>query len=355
MRAPTDEQVEIQATCRDFLSRTSAPLRNDWTPGEVTERYGEFVKLGWPALAVPEANGGLGRSLPVIAAVCEELGRSLDPTPLVGTLAAAWSLAQEDGRHGSMLSMIESGGGVFTSSLASPPEQNLPILENASGSVSGTVRFVPTAFSSTHLVVATRDGDATTVCLVELGGERVKIREVRSADANRHFCEITLDSAEVVADSVLADGAAQRLFDVEVALRCAELVGLGRRALELSVAHASERCQFGRPIGSNQALQHRMADTLIDLESAGAAVAEAVSSIEDRSSRASIDVSIAKAWVGPVVSRACSDAIQIHGGMGFSWEYGLHQTVRRAKVAELLWGSTRWHRARVWDFASSNR
>ena len=138
------------------------------------------------------------------------------------------------------------------------------------------------------------------------------------------------------------------VFDLAVVLQCAESTGIARRLLEMTVTYAGQREQFGRPIGSFQAIKHRIADLLVEAEGCRVATREAADALDAGAGPGTEAVSIAKSWVGRAASFVASHALQIHGGIGFSWEHDLHLFLRRAKVNELLLGSPAWHDERLY-------
>jgi alkylation response protein AidB-like acyl-CoA dehydrogenase len=172
-------------------------------------------------------------------------------------------------------------------------------------------------------------------------------------DLTRRFSVVRFDQVVVPSDHVLDDGAAvaERAFQMATVLKSAENVGAADYLLGVTVNYAKERVQFGRPIGSFQAVKHRLADLLISLEAMRASVHYAALALTESFGDADEAVAVAGSYVSDAFSRMCGESLQIHGGIGFTWEHEVHLFVRRAKVDQVLYGDAGWHRGRLCDLA----
>ncbi|GAB2483369.1 acyl-CoA dehydrogenase family protein [Jatrophihabitans fulvus] len=352
MRLATDQEDALRDGSRDVLERstTSAHVRSliDSATGHDAEFWKRAVDLGWTALALPEQLGGLAGSLGDIAAVVEELGYAGQPGPLPQTLAVSYVARRagtDDPDVTALLDAVGTGTAIVSWGGVGPDSPHRVTMTN--GTLDGTVEFVPDAPSATHLAVPVRDDDGPdleVVVVVPLAD--AEVTHVATMDLTRRYGRVRLDG--LAAGPVRLPGAAAALlFEVAVVLQCAESTGIARRLLDMTVAYAKQREQFGRPIGSYQALKHRMADMLVETEGCRVAIREAVDALAGDPDDGHEAVSVAKSWVGRAASHVAGDALQIHGGIGFSWEHDLHLFLRRAKTNELLLGAPSWHDERI--------
>jgi alkylation response protein AidB-like acyl-CoA dehydrogenase len=368
VRLPGEQEQALRDACREVLSKHSTSTHIRIVAGSDRGFDPEFwdlaVQLGWTALAVPELLGGLGGTVGELSAVAEELGRSGQPSPLVQTLAVAYVLGRyaADDAVAALLHSVVDGAAVLTWAGVGPDSPApVEVVDGPGGSVlRGTVEFVPDAQCATHLALPVHRGDDIELVVVTLaagaGSPSATIAVVPTLDLTRRYARVVLDGVQLPADAVrLPAAAAALLFDVGVVLQCAESTGLTRRLLEMTITYAAQREQFGRPIGSFQAIKHRIADLLIEAEGCRVATREAADALDAGTSPGGESVSIAKSWVGRAASFVASHALQIHGGIGFSWEHDLHLFLRRAKVNELLLGSPAWHDERLYRSVLEDR
>jgi alkylation response protein AidB-like acyl-CoA dehydrogenase len=326
-------------------------------PDELWKRMAE---LGWIGLALPEAHGGAGLGLVELAVLLEEMGRVLAPVPFLSTvLLGAGAIAQggSEEQKRRLLPELARGRARATLALLEGEERwdaeavQLPLRrERGRLSLSGTKRFVPDAQVADWLVVAARDPSAQlALVLVDARASGVELRPTATVDGTRKLAELRLDDVAVAADALLPGGASAlaRVLDRARVGLCAEMLGGAERVLQMSVAYAKSREQFGRPIGSFQAIQHRCADMLVALESARSATWYAAWALETEAPDADVAAAIAKALLSEAGPRIAGDGIQIHGGLGFTWEQDLHLYYRRALVSARLFGDAAWNRERI--------
>jgi alkylation response protein AidB-like acyl-CoA dehydrogenase len=352
MQLPTSEQDELRATCREVLLRnaTSEHVRavSGSESGHDDGFWKQIAELGWLALTVPESSDGLGMGLVELAKLAEEFGYTLQPSPFLGSSLVTWLV----GRHGTeslrerLLPALVTGEAIATWGLEEPGGNGGVTVEN--DVAHGVRRFVPDAHTATHLLVdATLDG-RPVLALVNADAPGVRRKDQHTIDLTRRYATVEFNQTPV--DAIITSPTARaELLRAGVAVQCAESVGVARRLVEMVVAYASTRHQFDRPIGSFQAIKHRIADMHVQLEGAVAATEESAWAVEHRRSDSDVAVHVAKSWTGRAASAIASDALQLHGGIAFTWEHDLHLFLRRAKVNELLIGPPSWHDERLFD------
>jgi alkylation response protein AidB-like acyl-CoA dehydrogenase len=328
--------------------------------------WNRMVALGWPALTVPESAGGLGMGAVELAVVVEELGRAVAPGPFVPTVtqfaplvAEAGSPEQQQRFLGAIaageltgtLALVESSGDLDPARVTATAEQD------ATGFVLRGVKsmVVEAAAADEIAVIARRRGtdredgvSAFVVPRVEIG-----VEPVEALDASRPLARLTLDGVRVDADRVLgAPGPAtaaaiRRALEVAVTALAVETVGTAQAIFDVTLDYAKQREQFGVPIGSFQAIKHKFADMLVALERARATSYFAALTIAEDDERRSLAASMAKAAAGDCAALLAKEGIQIHGGIGYTWEHDMHIYVRRVKSNATLFGNAAQHRARV--------
>ena len=320
-----DEQQEIQRTAHEFLSARFPPekvreLAESRTYDE--GQWSEICGLGWPGIAIDEAHGGQGLGMVELVILCEELGYACAPTPFLSNAAAG-------------LLILAAGTG-------EQREGWLPGI--ASGEARGAAAFtadeaaiVPDAEGAVVIVLPEGDGAA----LVQASDAKVEPLEL--IDSTRSYARASTES-----EGTLPGDLDVGLDRVVVAV-AAELTGLAQRAMEMAVDYAKEREQFGRPIGSYQAVSHRCAQMLLDTEEARSLTYYAAWAADAEPESLPLAASMAKARASDAAWRVTASALQVLGGIGFTWEHDLHFLLKRAKVTGELMGTTRQHRERVAD------
>ena len=351
MRLPDEEQQALREACREVLGEhsTSAAVRRvaESLTGHDEQLWKLTAELGWTALAVPEEAGGLGGSACDVAIVAEEYGRVVQPSLLSQTQAVAWVA----GRHAApraLLDGIASGTVIASWALGEPGSADVVSLDRSPGA-GGTLRldghrdYVPDGQCATHVVL--RAGES--LMAVPLSADGVSVRPMSTMDITRRYSRVTFAGVQAEPDWLVGGAdAVTDLFGIGVVVQCAESSGLAARLLDMTVTYAGQRTQFGQPIGAFQAIKHRIADMLIEVEGCRVATREAAEAL-DAGTGVAEAMSIAKSWVGRAASYVASHSLQIHGGIGFSWEHDLHLYLRRAKVNELLLGTPTWHEERL--------
>lgn len=362
----TEFRASLRETARGFLGRSAAPAAvRGWIEAdeEPAELAAEVAELGWFGVEVPEEHGGLGAGFGELAILLEEMGRNLLPAGF----AASAVLGVGGLRHGSAeqreewLPALAAGERTVTAALTGPdgvPGELGVRAEPVAGgwSLSGGCGFVPALVGlgpEDGILVAAREGEAGApeLFLVRAGAAGVNREPQPTYDRSRRLGRLELDRVAVGAADRLGepgDGAAilAELGDRAALALAADGVGGAERALELTVEHLSTRHQFGRPIGSFQALKHRCADMLLALEGSRGACAHAAD-LDLTAGAAAGPVSVAKSFAGDAYVHVAAEAVQLHGGIGYTWEHDLHMHLKRARLNQALAGDSAWHRERL--------
>jgi alkylation response protein AidB-like acyl-CoA dehydrogenase len=294
--------------------------------------------MGLAGLLVPEAQGGAGAQWRAAAVVVEELGRAVAPVPFFSSAVVATTALGAAGEP-ELLGRLASGE--LTAALAVPYGLwSAPRLLSVSyGLVNGTVRGVADALGAGLLLVPAEDG------LYAVDGAAVRRTRVVSLDETRPLCD--LEFADAPARLVASLEAVPCALRSAATLVAAEQVGLASWCLDTTVSYLKERYQFGRPVGSFQALKHRLADLWVELTQARAVVGYAVADLASGGDDASVAASLAKIVGSEVAVRAAEECVQMHGGIGFTWEHPAHLYLKRAKATAVAFGSPDRHRARL--------
>jgi alkylation response protein AidB-like acyl-CoA dehydrogenase len=354
----TPDQERLRQAVRDVLAAESPPevARRVVETGEpAVEPWASAVRLGWPGIAVAEADGGLGLGMQELGLVFEEHGLHLAPGPFLSSVGLFAPLVRELGDAaqrerwlGPLLAGALRGAAVLE------PGDLRARRDGDGWSLGGSARFVLDAAAADECAVAARvdEGDGIAILVVPAGAAASE--RVEAFDASRPLAHLTFDGVALGPDRVLggpgasAEGLARALDEALVAVAM-ETLGVCQRLFEITVQHAKERRQFGVPIGSFQAVQHKCVDMFVAIEKARATGLFAMMCIAEDDPRRRIAAAMAKAAAGDCQRLVCKEGIQIHGGMGFTWESDVHLFVKRAKAGDLLLGSAREHRARIAD------
>ena len=370
----TDQEL-LRSAARGFLDErvTPAVVRALWDDprGESEALWKEMARLGWLGLGLPEALGGSGLGMVETALLLEELGRVAWPGPYLETALAARALvvAGSDAQRRRWLPAVAAGDARATVALLDrdldwDPEAtatsvdlgvelgvDLGVEPGAEGGarVSGVKRFVPWAHVADFLLVPAREPAGLSLFLVESSAPGVAVEPVAAMDPGTRWATVRLDAAPLGSEARVGSpgGAGPLLGEL---LRAggvgaaAGLLGAARRCLDMSVGYAKVREQFGQPIGAFQAIRHKLAEMLVEVENAHAATYYAAWALDADAEDAPLAASVAKSYVGEAARKVCGEAIQVHGGIGFTWEYDLQLYVKRAKALEAAYGDADHHR-----------
>jgi alkylation response protein AidB-like acyl-CoA dehydrogenase len=361
----SEEQYLFRDTVRKFLEGTQdlakvrARLDGDGLDGGL---WVELTELGAFGLLVPEEYGGLGLTFVDLPLIVEEFGRALVPSPVAETIASTDVLV----RHATpeqktrLLPEIAKGELRLVPATLEPEASFDPADIRAtalpSGNawrLSGRKILVPHAAAADLMLVGARFGEDGPLGLVLLETDRegISLREQASLDPSGRFHEVTFEGVPVLRDDILGGAPSRtalgRLLDASGALAATQMTGIASKVLDNAVSYASHRTQFGRPIGSFQAIKHRCADMAVAVDTSRSAAYYASWAMAQDSDDRAKAVSMAKSFCGDASRFVCNEGIQIHGGIGFTWELGLHFYLRRAKVLEYSYGDAAYHRERV--------
>jgi alkylation response protein AidB-like acyl-CoA dehydrogenase len=349
----SDEQDALRRELRRFLDKRATPadtrraMASD--AGFDADVWRGLVELGLPSLAVPEAHGGAGLGAVEIAAVMEELGRALACTPFFSSACLATPalvLGGDDAQQRAHLPRLAEGARATLAFAGRVSARR----DGADAILDGAHDFVVDGHTAELLLVCARENDGAGVWIVEPDAPGVSRAAIASLDPTRKLATVRLEGVRVPASARLpAAGASlvERVLDRARAALAAEQVGGAARCLELSVEYAKTRMQFGRPIGSFQAIKHKCADLLVLVESARSAAywaAFAAAASEDELPEAA---ALAQSYCSETFLRAAGETIQIHGGIGFTWEHDAHLYFRRARSSATLLGSAPEARERL--------
>jgi alkylation response protein AidB-like acyl-CoA dehydrogenase len=356
----TDDQLELQRNARSLLASVCPPslVRQVYEGrGDAADLWSTLVELDWPALGLPEAHGGLGLGYLEIGILVEELGRAVAPGPFLATVTQLVPVLAE---AGSSFCLAEVAAGAVTGTLAlaeggrwAPAAVRTAARRVADGWVlDGVKSHVVDGATATELAVVARGEAGLGVFAVP--GAAVTAVPAVVVDPTLPVATVTLDGVEVSGDRVLVepgDPAAERVTERALQQATTALalstVATCRAIFEMTLQHAKDREQFGRPIGSFQALKHRLADCYLAVERAASLAWFAALTIAEDDERRAVATAMAKAAAGDCQRLLTRDGLQLHGGIGFTWEHDLHFLLKRAKTGDLLFGTAATHRAHL--------
>ena len=357
----TDEQQAIRSTAKEFLAARYKSERIRELAGSETGAdpagWSEMAELGWTGLALPEEWGGQGLGTVDLAVLFEEMGYALAPSPLLTNtvVGLALSLCGSDEQRERWLRPLAGGEkrGVpalwDAGSAATIGEFTMEAAADGDGVVlDGEKVLVPDAAGADVLLVATADGRRH---LVDAGADGVTIVEEPSMDLTRRLSSIRFDGVRVAPEDTLPGESADYypVFHRICVALAAESTGVAQRTMEMAVEYAKDRKQFDRPIGSYQAVSHRCAQMLLETENSRSAVYGAAWAAEAEPESLPLAASTAKAYASDAGWRVPDASIQVHGGIGFTWEHDLHFFLKRGKANAAMFGDAKWHRERVAD------
>jgi len=354
MSDPGIELETLRDGVRDVLAREADSARTHrlFDDGALIDRplWDTASELGWLALGVPEAQGGLGLGVAETAVVFEELGRSLAVVPYLGaTLAArAIALGGSEAQRDRWLPQIAGGERICA---VSPPMGRVgasqPTLRRDGQDfvLSGAATDLLQGAEADLLVVCARDAAGAAVhVVVEPATDGAVLALERTVDQTRHLARATFDELRLPADRLLDAAAIGETLAIEAALALAcDAVGGAEAIFERTLDYLKTRQQFGKPIGSFQGLKHRCADHKVAMAASAAVVAEAVRLWAEGDPGGRPLAFVAKAYACEVYAQVAEDAVQLHGGIGFTWEHDAHLFLKRAKLNQALYGGTGSH------------
>jgi alkylation response protein AidB-like acyl-CoA dehydrogenase len=363
----SEEQQMIRASARSLLAqygseRLRAAMRE---PGGYEGALWRQIsgELGWSGLAIPEAYGGAGLGWVELCILQEEQGRRLVASPFFASVALAGALVREvaDERQRQVLLKRIAAGTRVACALTGPdgrppPEAVTVQLDTGSGTgvLNGVSDFVIHADSAELLLVLARTAGsaALSVLVLPAGTPGISITPHVMLDLTRPMAQVTFSNVRVADGQLLsapgsADAAVAKGLDLARIALAAEALGGAEQVLEMSTEYVKQRVQFGRPIGSFQALKHRLADMMVQVEAAKSAAWYAACVADEGGEELAEAAAIAKSYCCDAFYDCAANAIQLHGGVGFTWEHDVQLYFKRARASATLLGSPAWHRERL--------
>ena len=364
----SEEQQMIRASARSFLeSYDAARMRAAWqAPGGYEGKLWQQIsgELGWCGLAIPEDCGGAGLGWVELCILQEEQGRRLVASPFFATCALGAALVRETAtaaQRAALLPRIAAGGVRLACALGGPDGRPAPhgvatsvTFQDGQGILSGESDFVIHADSADQLLVLARAGGTEELTLLVLSASSpgVSIEPHVMLDLTRPMSRVRFANVHIGPEAVLGVGGAAaapvaRALDLGRIALAAEALGGAERVLEMTTEYVKQRVQFGRPIGSFQALKHRLADMMIEVEAARSAAWYAACVADEAPAELAEAAAIAKSYCCDAFFDCAANAIQLHGGVGFTWEHDVHLYFKRARATAMLLGSPAWQRERL--------
>ena len=360
----SEQQELLKNAAREFLENECPEQHvremEEDERGYSPELWGQMAEQGWQGLLIPEEHGGAGFDFLYLCVLLEEFGRALVPGPFMSSvLGGAVSLmeAGSDAQKSEFLPGIASGDLIFSLALTEPSarfdESGIECEATVSGdevTLNGTKLFVSDAHVADYLVVAARSAAGVSLAIVATDQDGVNVTPLQTIARDKQ-CEVVLNNAS--GQLLGADGAGwdalKPIIQKYTVAECAYLVGLSQMDFEIAVDYAKERVQFGRPIGSFQAIQHKCADMVTDVDGSRFIMYKAAWSIatDQSDDETTMAVNMAKAWCSEATRRVVAHGQQIHGGIGFTKDYKIQLYFRRQKRAELAFGDADYHRELV--------
>jgi alkylation response protein AidB-like acyl-CoA dehydrogenase len=363
----TEEQELLQTSARDFLRQecptTHVRAMEEDETGYSPDLWQSAADLGWVGLMFPEQYSGSGYTFVELCVLMEEFGRALFPSPFhstVLTFGLPILFGGSDAQKHKYLPAIATGKLLGTLAVTEPSASFEPAgisvrAESRNGGfvVNGTKLFVLNAHTADELLVAVRTRDdggpenGISLLLVPRHASGVNITPLQTIASDRQF-EVEFRNVEVGADALVGKlhqgwPVLKKTLEHATVAKCSEMVGIAQVAFDMAVDYAKNRVQFGRPIGSFQAIKHKCADMVIDVDGSRFITYRAAWCLA-QGLEAAKEISMAKAWTSDACRRVCAQAHQIHGGIGFTKEYDLQLYFRRAKQGEVFYGDADLHR-----------
>jgi alkylation response protein AidB-like acyl-CoA dehydrogenase len=363
----TEDQEMLRSMARDFIEqetpRTFVRDMEEDERGFTSEMWQKIAQVGWLGLIVPEEHGGTGQNLVDLGILLEEVGHGVMPGPFFNTALVTVGIldAGSDAQKAEFLPKIAAGDLIATAAILEPYSRldaaGINVTAEMSGgnyTLNGTKMFVENAHAADYLLVAARSGgsgeDGITLLLVDAKSSGVSIDKLKTI-ASDNQCEVVFNNVSVSADNVLGEAnmgwaTLRLLLQKGAALRCCQMVGALQEVLDMTVEYVKNRVQFGRPIGSFQAIQHYCANMATDVDGSRFITYQAIWRLGEGLA-SDLEVSAAKAWVSDSAQRVAATAHQCHGAIGFTQEHDLQLFTRRLKAWEVSFGDGDYHRERV--------
>jgi alkylation response protein AidB-like acyl-CoA dehydrogenase len=324
----------------------------------------KLVGLGWPGLLIPEEFGGQGGTFLDLTVIAEEAGKALIPGPFfASTMLGAPTFIEggSDAQKKEFLPKIAAGKFIPTVAISEAAGrfdaggvELRAAKKGSSYTLNGEKFFVPDAHVADAIIVAARSGgggeNGITLLCVPAREKGVTVTQLKTVDMTRRMCHVKFDdvsASELIGKEGEGWPILRRTLDIATAGLSAEIVGTAQKALDIAVEYAKTRVQFGKPIGSFQAIKHKCVDMMVAVENARSLTYYACWTVDERVPEAASAVPMAKAYASDMGKNVTSEAIQVHGGIGFTWEHDMHLYHRRALAGEANLGNAPVHRETV--------
>lgn len=356
----SEQQEMLRKTARDFfaneLPKTLVKEIAEDARGYPPQLWRKMADLGWMGLVLPEEYGGSGGNFVDLTILLEEMGRACLPGPFFSTVVLGAGILLEAGsdeQKKDLLPRIATGELIVTLALAEPRALNSPdcyeveaTIQEGHYAITGTKLFVPDAHVADYIVTAAKTGAGLTLFLVEAKSPGLSYSLLPAMAGERH-CEVKFDGTRVSKGEVVGEVDRGQVYLEKVlpkaaAAKCAEMLGGAQQVLEMSTAYAKDRVQFGRAIGSQQAIQHHLANMLNDVDGCRCVTYRAAWMLGEGLPCAK-EVSLAKAWLNTVYPRIALLGHQIHGAIAFQHDHDMHLYFKQAKLGEMSHGDTAYH------------
>jgi len=366
----SEEQAMLKTMARDFLTdRCPTALVKQMEEDErgfSAELWKEMVELGWMGLVVPERYGGAGMTFLDLAIIMEEIGRACLPGPFFSTVILGGLTIMDSGNEEQkerFLPQIATGKGIFTLALTEADARYKAdsikckaMSDRDNYSISGTKLFISDAHIADYIICVVRsddqksDGDGISMFIIDAKTPGIRCVPLKTMAGDKLF-EVVFDQVSVPKENLLGElnrvwGNVEKIIERAAVARCCEMVGGARKVLEMTVDYAKERVQFGRPIGSFQAIQHHCANIAIDVEGSRLITYQAAWMLSEDLPCAK-QVAMAKAWTSEACRRLVLLAHQVHGAIGFTMDHDLQLYTRHIKAAEVTFGDVHFHKEKV--------
>ncbi len=364
----TEEQQLLRSELRKFLDQ-NCPLAEvrklaESPAGYSSSLWQRMAELGWLGLLVPEEHGGAGLGWVDLVVLLEETGRTLFPSPLIATQLAATAIADagSDEQKARWLPGLAAGTSIGTLALLEESDRldaagfALEGKPDGDGfALHGEKRFVLDAGNADLFVVAFRSGsgpEEISLGVVERGATGLDVEPHTTMDTTKRMGRLRFDDVRVPADALLGRagagwGEVSHLLGCGAAAVTAEVIGAAEAALDLTVGYAKQRIQFDAPIGRFQGVKHPLAEMYVDIESYKSLLYYAVWLLDENPQEAALSISRAKAFAGESFAKMGIDCVQLHGGIGYTWEYDIQLYLKRAKWARPAFGGSAYHYERI--------
>ncbi len=361
----TEEQELLRSEVRKFLD-DNCPLEevrkiSESPEGFSRELWKQIAELGWLGLTVPEEHGGAELGWVDLVVILEEAGRTLFPLPLISTTLAAAAIRESGSAEQQARWLPGIADGSLIGTLAFLEEDDIQGAEgiqlrpaDGTATLRGEKLFVCDAGVADLFVVALRSGEGPEdlrLAVLERGAEGLSSEDLPGVDLTKRLGRVRFDGVRLAADAMLGGGQAgaaiARLQDLGATALAAEMIGAAEAALQLTVSYAGDRVQFGQPIGSFQGVKHPLAEMYVDIESFKSLVYYAAWCLDEGHEDAALAASRAKAYASEAFARIGLDAIQLHGGIAYTWEYDAQLYLKRSKWARPIFGDADYHYERV--------